>query len=182
MDTTIEIAKKVINTLIELITIAPIDLIVIFILFGFFLGIGFQYGKKHIIALILSLYISSFIYLFFPYTDRIIQLETSGFVLAIIITGISFVAFIVLYITLNRVVNISFPSSSSKRWLEASIVSIFSTTLILALSYHIFPIENIYDFSAPIDSFFESDEYFFWWLVVPLIALFFVGKKRREED
>lgn len=168
-------------TLSELFSISPLDLLIVFILFGFLLGFSFQYGKRQIITLIFSLYFASFILLQFPYTEQLLGSKVGNIELAALIVGAVFLFFIGLYIVFNRVTRTLFAENSSRRWFEAGILSAVATTLILALSYHVLPVASIYDFSAPIDRFFEPQEYFFWWLIVPLVVLLFVGKKRNDE-
>ena len=172
----IEGINNIVVALAELFSIAPLDLLIIFVLFGLFLGVGFQYGKRRIIALIISLYIASFVYLQFPYIEKILSFDAGVFGVTAVVVSVFSVFFIVLYITVHRVVRASFPLRSGRRWLEAALLGIFSTTLVLALSYHVIPIEEIYDFSEPIDHLFESTEFFFWWLVAPLVILLTVGK------
>jgi len=180
VDTVLEVTTNVVTAAADFVSIAPADLLIVFILFGLLLGLGFQYGKRRIVALIFSLYFASFLYLYFPYSDFFIQSDLGTLELTALIAGVFFVFFILLFIILIRIINVSFPQSSGRRWLEATLLSTATTTLILALLYHVIPIAPLYDFSSPIDRLFESPEYFFWWLIAPLVVLFFVGKKRIE--
>ena len=158
-------------------SIAPYDILFIAFLFIFLLGFGFQYGKNRIFTLVFSLYFAAFISLQFPYTDILLGSRVGDIELTAIIVGLVFVFFIVIYVVFNRITTVIFPTNSARRWLEAAILATVTTALILALSYHVLPIQTIHDFSDPIDRLFASDESFFWWLIAPLVALLVTGKQ-----
>lgn len=176
----IEIARGVTVKAADIFSISPIDLLIVFILFGMLLGFSFRYGKQWIITLIFSLYFASFVSMQFPYTDRILGSQAGNIELTALIVAAVFTFFIIIYVIFNRITRSVFPSGSSLRWVEAGALSLVTTGLILALSYHVVPVTEVYDFSLPLDRLFEPPEYFFWWLIIPLAVLLFVGKRSND--
>ena len=53
-------------------------------------------------------------------------------------------------------------------------LSFLAAAFLLALSYHVFDISNIYTFPAPLDTLFAPQGYFFWWFIAPLAGLIFL--------
>lgn len=176
IEKTIETLSGIVNTLADVFFVSPFDILIISLLFGMLVGFGFQYGKRHIITLLLTAYLTTLLYIFFPYTEKILEFESDALPLTAIIIATFTVLFLALYVLFIRMVHISFPLSSGKRWLEVLLIGFVGTTFIIALLYHIIPLEAVYDFSPPIDRFFESTTAFFWWLVAPLVVLLVLGK------
>ena len=167
---------EIINSAIDVVTVTPYDILFIAFLFFFLLGFGFQYGKNRIYTLIFSFYFAAFISRQFPYTDYLLGSNVGDAGLAAIIVGLIFIFFIIIYVVFNRITSAAYPPTSARRWVEIALLSAVTTTLILALSYHVLPVQTIHDFSDPIDFLFASKESFFWWLVAPLIVILFTGK------
>jgi len=182
IETIITFVGNIFIAISNTLTINPFDLFIIFLIFGFLLGFSLRYGKRQIITLLFSLYFASFISLQFPYTELLLGSRAGDIELAAGVVAAVFIFFIILYVIFNRVTKTMFFNSSASRWVEASILSAVTTTLILSLSYHVLPVVVVYDFSPAIDMFFEPKEYFFWWLIIPLVTLLFVGKKQHEEE
>ena len=44
--------------------------------------------------------------------------------------------------------------------------------LVVALFYHVLPVEGVYDLPLQLDNIFSSEKMFTVWLIVPLLALF----------
>lgn len=130
-----------------------------------------HFGKRSMIAVMLSLYVSYALFAVFPYEDYIASLIVEEIPPLLLSGGVFLVLFIVFSLVIHRVVCAEY-TSGIRRWFEAAILSTVTTVFLLALSYHVFPIEELYDFGAPIDALFATEELFFWWLIVPFFGIF----------
>jgi hypothetical protein len=144
------------------------------ILFGW---IALHYGKSRSIAVILALYIALLGYLNFPYSEQFFAFgETALHTLAIqagLFIGMAIIAFV-------SIINVVVSESASGvvgKWIETLLLSLSTAALLIAFSYHVLPISEIYDFGSPIDQLFEVSSLFFWWLVGPLVILFFLTRR-----
>lgn len=131
-----------------------------------------HYGKRTMITLMLSLYAAFVLFTVFPYEEYVRSIVGESFNSLALSFGIFFVFFIFFSLVIHRIICAEYTSSGVRRWFEAAVLSAVTTTFLLALSYHIFPIEEIYNFGAPIDALFASEELFFWWLIVPFFGMF----------
>jgi len=136
-----------------------------------------RYGKDRMIALIFSLYISLLVYIHFPYTEKFL-LFTGSDIKILLSNAIIFFAFVIMvYVIIERVIFADYPSRGTRRLLEAFLLSLAATALLIAFAYNILPIASFYSFDQPIELLFESYDYFFWWLTVPLISILFLAKR-----
>ncbi|MCH7529864.1 hypothetical protein IIB50_01980 [Patescibacteria group bacterium] len=153
-------------------TSLPTDMMIIIgvtlVLFWF----ATHFGKRSMIAVMLSLYAAYALFAVFPYEDYITSLIVEEIHPLLLSVGVFLVLFIVFSLVIHRVVCAEYTSSGIRRWFEAAILSTVTTAFLLALSYHVFPIEELYDFGAPIDALFATEELFFWWLIVPFFGIF----------
>lgn len=131
-----------------------------------------HYGKRTMITLMVSLYTTYALFAVFPYEDYVQSIAGESFHPLVLSLGVFLVLFAVLSLVMHRVVCAEYTSSGVRRWFEAAVLSTATTAFLLALSYHVFPIEEIYDFGAPIDALFAGGELFFWWLIVPFFGIF----------
>jgi len=56
------------------------------------------------------------------------------------------------------------------------VLSFLAAGLVLVLGYHVFDVNNIYEFSQPLNQLFEPEGYFFWWFIAPLLGLFIFAR------
>lgn len=171
-----EIGSSTTNTISEMfgmVTSLPIDLLIIIVVFLVLFGVTTKYGKRNMMSVIISLYLAYALFIVFPYADRLSEIINEE-ILSPLMAGsiVFFVLFIIIYLIASRIICAEFTTRGARRWLEAGILSAVTTTLLLAFSYHILPIEEIYDFGEQIDILFASEQYFFWWLVVPFLGIF----------
>jgi hypothetical protein len=76
----------------------------------------------------------------------------------------------IFYFTLRRVLSADYILGG--RHLAVGILSFFTTTFIVVLAYHVFPVRDVYAFTPAIDALFAPKQFFFWWFVAPLAGLF----------
>jgi hypothetical protein len=167
------------NTLINsskdalgIVTSLSLDAIILIVLFVIFLGYGFRYGTHRLIALVLSLYISIPIFTAFPYLDKI-NFLTEFYVQ----TALFLVTLILLSVIVGRIIGDEYPDVGLNSFVINGLLSLFIVVLFMVISYHVLPIESVYDFASPIDSLFSSTHLFFLWLIAPLTVLLFTVRR-----
>ena len=154
-------------------TSLSVDVVIIIAVFVSLFGFAVVYGKRRIMTFIMSLYLTYGLFIVFPYANKL-----TGFVseetFSPLTLGVSVfsVLFFVIYIILNDIICAEFTTEGVRRWVEAGTLSAVATALIFAFSYHVLPIEEIYNFGDQIDVLFSSEQSFFWWLAVPLLGIF----------
>jgi len=163
------------NTLAQ-VTSLSLDFFLLIAFFIVFTAYTFYFGKGRAATFIISLYVSTFLYLFFPYFEKLKGLvETESGTIGIELS--LFIAFLIITnIIIGRLIGGVFSVSTLYSWFEGILLSISGTVLVLIFSYHIIPITQIYDFSPYLDALFEPAEYLFFWLSAPLLALIFVSR------
>lgn len=136
-----------------------------------------RYGKDRMIALIFSLYISLLLYIHFPYIDKLLLFKGSDIKILLSNAIIFFTFVVVVYVIIERVIFADYPNRGMMRFIEALLLSLAATSLLLAFAYNILPIASFYSFSPPIELLFSSSIFFFWWLIVPLASILFLAKR-----
>jgi len=136
----------------------------------FFYTMYFKKGK--IITFFISLYLSIFTFLNFPYLKSIIDNNSDLFSTIFYRFGIFFVFVIVFYILLIKI-GISESSLSKAKWHEAVLFTIVGVGFIMSILFHFFIADFIYGFSDISKYLFSSNNLFFWWLIAPFATLFF---------
>jgi len=146
----------------------------------FFIAAGFFYGlstgKTKLIAVLISLYISGFIFENFSYLDN---LTKSGPPLdAFLIRGASFAILILLLAFIfNRFLHHD-SISGTRVWWQVFLLSFFETGLLISLVFRLLPTKGIFTLPPLVQNFFATPTAFFWWLVLPLVVLFVIIRKR----
>ncbi|TSC62422.1 MAG: hypothetical protein G01um101448_1224 [Parcubacteria group bacterium Gr01-1014_48] len=157
----------------------PADMLVIAGLLFFFGVLTFFLGKGKILALILALYIASFLFSFFPMVDLVERFHIS---LPIASGTVFSILLIIAIVALRRVFRIEYAYGRLTTIIEVIILAVCATMLTVALSQNVIPVTYIYRFS-PIVSLFLSKYYvFFGALLVPLLILCFISTRRRNFD
>lgn len=154
-----------------------LDTIILAIIFIALFTYGLKYGKRRIISLLISLYISIPIISFFPYLQKVLFFGDT--VDKMLYTQIVFFFLIVVLINIiiDRVISWELGSRGMRKLIELGALALSSGGLLIAISYHIIPITTLHDFASPIDSLFASGALFFWWLVIPLTVLLFTVRR-----
>jgi len=147
------------------------NFLILLILTGILIGFSYRGGRGRIISLIVAFYAGYALYIVFPYTDDIVNASGSTTVKAIITIALYLAATFVPYHFIQRLTSGGFGVLSL---VPRVILSFLAAAFLLALSYHVFYLSNIYSFPSPIDSLFAPDAYFFWWFIAPLVALVFL--------
>lgn len=157
----------------------PSDMLVIVGLLLFFGLYAFFLGKGKILALILALYIASFLFSFFPMVDLLGRFPLSiGFASMTIFIILLIIAFI----ALRRVFRIKYAYGKLTTFIEVILFAICATVLTVALSQNVIPSTYIYTFS-PTTSLFLSKYYvFFGSLLAPLLVLCLISTRSRNFD
>jgi hypothetical protein len=131
---------------------------------------GLRFGRSHVVAALLSLYISSFIYSEISLSKITEASNAAGGFWTYLGTFLLF--FIPIHAVLLRVVMTDFGEAPMK-YVRALGMAILFTGLLISISYHVIPLLPVFEFSPMIDQLFASDTAFAAWLIVPLIVLFF---------
>lgn len=124
------------------------------------------FGRDRIMPLAASLYAAIPLYLFFPYTGVI---DTALLDIALYL-GLALVALIA-FSGLS-----SFIAEGSLGFVKLIVLSAAVAGMLIVVSIHVLPVEDIYMFSAPTRALFASAEAFFFWLLAPLAAIYVFGR------
>ncbi|MCF7835839.1 MAG: hypothetical protein K9M15_01840 [Candidatus Marinimicrobia bacterium] len=151
------------------------DIIVLF----FFLATGFFYGvlagKKKLLSVLFSLYISLLLFENLPYLEKLTRdksalesfwIQLSAFLIVITILAILF----------NKTVFRG--NLKSKRWWQIFILSILEVGLFVSSIFRLLPAQEMFTFSPITEMLFSSEKSFFWWIILPLITFFFILRKK----
>lgn len=130
-------------------------------------------GGSGLISLNISLYSGYALYSVFPYRDLIIASGSTPLVQAVISIILFAVATILPYLCIVRLTAQSFGGLSI---IQNLLLSLLASTFILALSYHVFDLSNIYSFSEPLNQLFEPEGYFFYWFIAPIIGVYLLAR------
>lgn len=154
---------------------ASSDAVIIAILISSFTAYGLFFGKSRLVSAILSLYPTAFIFKIIPFFQEILK-QTSATPQDVLIKLVIFaLIFIPIHFVMNHFVSSEFPFSRIRKFIEAGMLGVVATAIVIAFSYQVINISKLYNFSSGIDTLFISGN-FFWWLVASFIALFFLRK------
>ncbi len=175
MDTITAQVSALATSTVATVTSFPHDMLVIAGLFFFFGVYSFFLGKGKIIAIILALYIASFLFTFFPMVDLIQRFDVSlGLASGVVFTALLIVALL----ALRRVFRIEYTYGKITTGIEVLILTISATVLSIALSQNVIPITYVYQFSPEISLYLNQPYVFFFALLGPLLAVCFVSMRR----
>jgi hypothetical protein len=125
----------------------------------------------------LSLYASIPIVLFFPYLQKIAFFGNTEKAVLYSQIGLFVLVIILINVVLSRIVSFELYHRGLRRLIENGFLAAASGGLLIAISYHIIKISELYDFARPIDALFASTTLFFWWLIAPLVVVFFTTRR-----
>lgn len=151
------------------------DAVTIAILAVIFASYGIFFGKGKLISIILSFYPSVYIFDSIPYFKKIL----SGSPITLSEAVVQGLIFLALFIPINFVfkhfIHGEFSFSRIRKVLEAGILGLTATSLVILFSYHVINLQKIYNFSAGIDALFLGTN-IFWWLLAPFVVIFLMRK------
>jgi len=125
-------------------------------------------GTDLLLSIIISLLLAGFVYQAFPYHSEIAALFSSTLAPLVSLVLFFFIVLIMLSI-LRRAIGVA---NGNGRPIHILIISIVVTTLLISFSYHVVPIDQLYDFGDMFDTLFESGASFFWIVAFALLSLF----------
>ena len=149
------------------------DFLIILVLVAFFFLFAWYVGRGPFVAIMLSYYGAYAIYIALPasYSQYLPQAPALTALLAH--AGLYAAIGFAFYIILRRVVVSDFLYVGT---IGLIILAFLASAFLIALTYHVFPITSIYEFTPAIDALFAPKEFFFWWFVAPPIGLFFLAR------
>ena len=149
-------------------SVAASDLAVIGIMIALFALYSWWQDTGVVILIAISMPIAGFFFNYFPYHDAFAELTHLG--------SFSQILFFIVLLALSawivrRTVGIGIGGT---RPIHVITTSLALAILIVSFSYHIIPIDGIYEFGPFFDSIFGSVTNFFWITALALLALFVV--------
>jgi len=139
-------------------------LVAIFIIYAVWKSTGL------LISIVISLPIAGFIYKIFPYHSEVANFFSSSLAPWTALVLFILLTLITLWI-LQRTIG---PASGNGRPIHIVTVAVALAVILISFSYHVVPIDGLYDFGGTFDTFFGSPTSFFWVLTLALLALFVV--------
>ena len=127
---------------------------------------AFYFGRDRIVSLLAGMYAAIPLYLAFPYSD-ILSTPLLHVALYLALAGIGMVAFSGLS---------AYIAGGSLGFIKMAALSAVTAGMLIAISIHVLPVEQVYTFSAPTKALFASNQAFFFWLLAPLAAIFLFGR------
>ena len=165
------------NNAVETVTNLSVDTIILGIIFLVFFVYNMRSSRSKVISLIISLYIAIPIINFFPYMEKIPFIGNTEN--AVLYSQIGLFALIVILVNIitKILIGFEFYQGGLRKLIENGALAAATGGLLIAISYHIINISELYDFATTIDSLFASTTLFFWWLVIPLLVILFTTKR-----
>lgn len=147
------------------------DFAIILVLVLLFFMFARSVGRGPFVAVLLSFYCAYALYVSFPYMQYLPTAPALTALLAelAVYLGLSFF----FYIILRRVAASDFIYIGLFGLL---ILSFLGAGFLIALAYHVFPVDSIYHFTPAIDLLFAAKAYFWWWFIAPAVGLFFLAR------
>ncbi len=151
------------------------DVIVLLATTAILTGYGIFSGKDKIVSFILSLYPTAFLFRIIPFFRDVLG-EASGTSKDVLIKLCIFgLIFVPIHLVINNFIITDFPMSRLRKLVEAGLLGLTGTAVILSFSYQVVNISKLYNFSSGIDALFIAGN-FFWWLIGSFVVLFFFRK------
>lgn len=149
------------------------ELSVLLIIFSAIFAYGIVRGQRALLSLTLGLYIALLISLEFPYyarTEKMLSFMSAHTIKIVFFTLFAIFGSFLFGRLLSRVIDATAIEGIGRK----VILSILTTALVLAYSYHVLPITELVDPGVKIGSLFASEGSFFWWLLAPLLGIIFL--------
>ena len=145
------------------------DIVLLIAIFIIFAVISFYSGTKLITQSVVSFYIATYIHTnLSQFQDR----EPREYIIGYIIV------FAIVFFLTKRYIKGRKSEEKNHRFLEAVLLGLTGTILLLVLNYSILPINALYNFTTPFEKLFTTTVPFGIWLIIPLLLLFITHWKR----
>ena len=147
------------------------DLIAIFI----FIAAGFFYGlvsgRRYLVSVLISTYISAFVFENFRFLDFLAK-DRSIMEVFLIRAASFFVILVLVSFGISRLVRRDF---DVKIWWQIFLLAFLEVGLLMSLMFQFLPARALFTFSPVVENIFAGEAAFFWWLVGPLFALWVIN-------
>lgn len=147
-----------------------LDILIVLILLVILFFISLTKGESLLARFLLSFYPTTLIFENLPF----ITLNSDISKIATYITIL-----IVFYILLSSNLTAKRSYTNGKKIFDGIILSLASVTTLLTIYYQILPLEKIYKFTLPVETFFVSTVPYGIWLIIPIIALIISNRGHR---
>jgi hypothetical protein len=147
------------------------DFLIVLVLVGIFFLFAWYVGRGPFVAVLLAFYCAYALYVMFPYMSYLPTAPALTALLARI--GVYLGLSLFFYIILRRVVVSDFLYVGVFGLIA---LSFLGAAFLIAISYNIFNITSVYQFTPAIDLLFAPAKFFFWWFAAPAIGLFFLAR------
>ncbi len=149
------------------------NFLALIVLTGTLALLAMRSGGSGLVSLNLSLYSGYALYMVFPFRDAVISAGGTPLIQAIISIVLFGMATVLPYLIIVRLTSLQFGGLSI---IQNVLLSLLAAGFLMALSYHVFDVSNIYTFSQPLNQLFEPEGYFFYWFVAPIIGVYFLAR------
>lgn len=160
-----------VNNYLSTFTAISSDTIIVLAIIALLFFIAFQFGKGYITSIIVSIYISAFLYTNAFFVQKLVFVGNEASKLFWNHLGIFLLFFIPTFYLLRNIISGDYGRRG--KFLGAGLLAIATAALVLAIFYHVIPLTPVYNFSSGIDKLFATDTMFTLWLIIPLLVLFF---------
>lgn len=147
-----------------------LDIIIVLILAIILFFISLSKGEYVLARFLLSFYPTTLIFENLPYFT--LSTAFSKIVAYAVIM-------VVFYLLLSKNFTARRSYNKRKKTFDGIILSLASVTTLLTIYYQILPLENVYKFTLPVETFFVSVIPYGIWLIIPIIALVITNKGHR---
>ena len=148
------------------------ELTYLLIVFGVCLTYAVFRGRQALINLIMGLYFALLISLVFPYYSIFIP-ETSSAYSGAVGRVVLFVIFaLIATVLITRLMPEEYREKQFESFGKKIMLASAGTILVMAFSFHVLPVTELFTPSTPISILFASKDYFFWWLLAPMVFLY----------
>lgn len=127
---------------------------------------AFYFGRNRIVPLAAAFYAAIPLYIAFPFS----QFITTPLLHVALYAALAFLAFV----AFSGLA--SFVSDGNLGFIQLAFLSAAIAGMLIAVSIHILPVEDVYTFNVATRALFESSQAFFFWLLAPLAAIFVFGR------
>ncbi len=147
------------------------DFLIVILLFTALFMFAWYFGKGPFAGLLLSFYVGYAVYALFPYLSLLPSAPAQT----------ALAAHLALFASLTLLAQFIIRRIAVSDFLYVGVIGIIILSLLgacflLALAYHVFPVQEVYTFTPAIDALFAPKEWFFWWFVAPLIGLLLLAR------
>ncbi len=160
-----------VNNYLSTFTAISSDTIIVLAIVALLFFIAFQFGKSFITAIIVSIYISAFLYMNAFFVQKLVFVGNEANKLFWNHLGIFLLFFVPVFYFLKNIISGDYGRRG--KLIGSGLLAIATAGLVLAIFYQIIPLIPVYNFSAGIDKLFATDTMFTIWLIIPLLVLFF---------